>query len=90
MKKQQPIQQRKISPLLDLIDKDTTKTKESNTREEFNSQNPLFGMLNPRGHTAGTTTAFMYGWFWPVFKDTARINGYLKLNQVRALFPRDS
>ncbi len=79
---------KKDKSLLDLIDKDTTKTKESNTREEFNSQNPLFGMLNPRVTQQGQPLpSCMVG--LASFKDTARINGYLKLNQVRALFPRD-
>jgi SecD/SecF fusion protein len=79
---------KKDKSLLDLIEKDTTKTKESSTREEFNSQNPLFGMLNPRVTQQGQPLpSCMVG--LASFKDTARINGYLKLNQVRALFPRD-
>jgi SecD/SecF fusion protein len=74
--------------LLDLIEKDSTKTKENSTREEFNSQNPLFGILNPRVNQQGQPLpSCMVG--LASFKDTAKVNSYLKMNQVRALFPRD-
>ena len=39
---------KKDQSLLDLINKDTTKVAEANTREGFTLQNPLFGILIPR------------------------------------------
>lgn len=74
--------------LLDLIEKDTTGIPEAATREEFNLQNPLFGILNPRVSPQGEPLpSSMVG--MASGKDTARVNNYLRMNQVRALFPRD-
>lgn len=75
--------------LLDLIGKDTTKSVEATkTREEFNLQNPLFGILNPRVTEQGQPLASsMVGLAAGI--DTAEVNAYLKLNQVKSLFPRD-
>jgi SecD/SecF fusion protein len=74
--------------LLDLIEKDTSAASTASTREEFNLQNPLFGVLSPRvsqdGQPLSTSMVGLALW-----KDTARVNRYLKMNQVRALFPRD-
>lgn len=79
---------KKDQTLLDLIKKDTTKTKEASSREEFTLQNPLFGILSPRVNQQGQPLpSCMVG--LASFKDTARVNGYLKMNQVKALFPRD-
>jgi SecD/SecF fusion protein len=73
--------------LLDLIDKDTTKA-EAKTREEFTLQNPLFGLLSPRVTPEGQPLpSSMIG--LASSKDTARVNAMLKMNQVKALFPRD-
>jgi SecD/SecF fusion protein len=74
--------------LLDLIGKDTAKVAEASTREEFNTQNPLFGLLNPRVTAEGQPMpSSMVG--LTAGKDTAKVNGYLKMNQIKALFPRD-
>ncbi len=78
---------KKDQTLLDLIEKDTTST-EATTREQFALQNPLFGVLNPRVTAEGQPLpSSMIG--LAISKDTAKVNSYLKMNQVRALFPRD-
>jgi SecD/SecF fusion protein len=79
---------KKDQTLLDLIEKDTTKTAEASTREEFALQNPLFGYLSPRVSQQGQPLpSCMVG--LASSKDTARVNNLLKMNQVKALFPRD-
>jgi SecD/SecF fusion protein len=74
--------------LLDLIGKDTTTAQEATTREEFAIQNPLFGLLNPRVDAQGQPLrSSMVG--LASLKDTAKVNTLLKMNQIKALFPRD-
>ena len=74
--------------LLDLIGKDTTKVAEATTREQFSLQNPLFGLLNPRVTSDGQPMqSSMIG--LASSKDTAKVNTLLKMNQIKALFPRD-
>ena len=79
---------KKDQSLLDLINKDTTKAAESTTRAGFALQNPLFGLLNPRVNERGQPLpSSMVG--LASLKDTARVNALLKMNQIKALFPRD-
>jgi SecD/SecF fusion protein len=79
---------KKDQTLLDLIDKDTTKAADASSREEFTTQNPLFGLLSPRVNQQGQPLpSCMVG--LASSKDTARIDALLKMNQVKALFPRD-
>ena len=79
---------KKNQSLLDLIEKDTTKVEGASTREEFALQNPLFGLLNPRVNAEGQPEpSSMVG--LASSKDTAKVNSYLKMNQIKALFPRD-
>jgi SecD/SecF fusion protein len=80
---------KKSQSLLDLINKDTTKTAETaNTREDFTLQNPLFGILIPRVTAQGQPLpSCMVG--LASSKDTAKVDSYLKMNQIKALFPRD-
>lgn len=75
--------------LLDLLGQDTAKQAASaGSREEFNLQNPLFGILNPRVDEQGQPLASsMVGLSLGI--DTARVNRFLRMNQVKALFPRD-
>ncbi len=74
--------------LLDLIAGDTTKPAETATREEFNLQNPLFGVLNPRVTEQGEPLqSSMVGLALGI--DTAKVNGYLNMNQIKSIFPRD-
>ena len=70
-----------------LIGQDTAKAAAS-TRAEFNLQNPLFGILNPRVNEQGQPLpSCMVGLAAGI--DTAQVNKYLKMNQIKALFPRD-
>ena len=80
---------KKNQSLLDLINKDTTKTsKTATTREGFNQQNPLFGLLAPRVTNEGQPLpSSMVG--LASSKDTAKVDAMLKMSQVKALFPRD-
>jgi SecD/SecF fusion protein len=79
---------KKDQSLLELIEKDTTQTAKASTREEFTLQNPLFGLLSPRVNQQGQPLpSCMVG--LASSKDTARVNVFLKMNQVKALFPRD-
>jgi len=74
--------------LLDLIDKDTTQQAQAATREEFNLQNPLFGLLNPRVNEQGEPApSCMVGLASGI--DTSRVNSYLSMPRIKALFPRD-
>lgn len=74
--------------LLDLISDDTTSSETDDSRETFNLQNPLFGLLNPRVTNEGQPlSSSMVG--LALSKDTARVNNMLNMNQVKALFPRD-
>lgn len=74
--------------LLDLIRKDTTKAAESQGIEQFTAQNPLFGVLRPHVDQSGQPIqGSLIG--LASFRDTALVNSYLKMNQIRALFPRD-
>lgn len=79
---------KKEQSLLDIIEKDSAKLAEPATREEFALQNPLFGVLSPRVTPEGQPLpSSMVG--LASSKDTAEVNTMLKMNQVRALFPRD-
>jgi len=74
--------------LLDLIGKDTAKTEAPETREEFNVQNPLFGILSPRVNEQGQPLpSSMVGLCEGI--DTARVDRYLAMPRIRSLFPRD-
>lgn len=78
----------KDQSLLDLIEKDTTAAAAPATREEFTLQNPLFGILTPRvTETGEPLQSSMVGLAAGI--DTAKVNRYLSMNQIRALFPRD-
>jgi SecD/SecF fusion protein len=79
---------KKDQSLLDLIEKDTTQAAEATTREEFTLQNPLFGLLSPRVNAEGQPLpSSMIG--LASSKDTAKVNSFLNMNQIKALFPRD-
>jgi SecD/SecF fusion protein len=79
---------KKDNDLLSLINNDTTKTSEAGTRQAFALQNPLFGILSPRVSPDGQPLpSSMIG--LASGKDTARINAIFRMNQIKALFPRD-
>lgn len=75
--------------LLDLIESDTTAAEASpETIEEFRLENPLFAVLYPNTTRDGQVmqgSAVGYAHY----NDTATVNRYLKMNQIRSLFPRD-
>ncbi|MDY0098598.1 MAG: protein translocase subunit SecDF [Bacteroidales bacterium] len=78
----------KDQSLLDLIEKDTAAAAAPATREEFTFQNPLFGILTPRvTETGEPLQSSMVGLAAGI--DTAKVNRYLSMNQIKALFPRD-
>lgn len=79
---------REDQSLLDILAKDTTRPAEAATREEFALQNPLFGVLSPRVTPEGQPLpSSMIG--LASSRDTAEVNNMLKMNQIKALFPRD-
>lgn len=79
---------KKSESLLDIIQKDTTKAAESQNLEQFTTQNPLFGVLRPhvdrQGQPIGGDIVGLSS-----FRDTATVDRYLKMNQIKAIFPRD-
>jgi SecD/SecF fusion protein len=79
---------KKAESLLDIIQKDTAKAAESQNLEQFTQQNPLFGILRPNVNQQGQPApSSMVG--LAAAKDTAKVNSYLKMNQIKAIFPRD-
>ena len=78
---------KKEESLLDIIQKDTTKTAASQNLEQFTQQNPLFGLLHPNERQGQLQQGSLIG--FASFRDTAKVNTYLNMNQIRALFPRD-
>jgi len=79
---------KKDQTLLDLIKKDTTSKEEAKTLEQFTQQNPLFGVLRPNTNQQGQPGGGSLIGF-SSFKDTAAVNRYLSMPQIRAIFPRD-
>lgn len=75
--------------LLELIKKDTSTTSaEAKNLEQFALQNPLFSVLRPHVDQQGQPLpGCVIG--LASFRDTAKVNEYLKMPQIRALFPRD-
>jgi SecD/SecF fusion protein len=74
--------------LIDIVSSDTTAVSEASNLEEFTRQNPLFGLLRPNVSqdgqpVPGSLIGFAAG------KDTSKVNTYLKMNQVKSLFPRE-
>ncbi len=75
--------------LLEEIDKDTTQVEGTdNALAQFNKENPLFAILRPssdqngqllKGAAVGTAHV----------KDTAQVNAYLNLKQVKEILPRN-
>lgn len=74
--------------LLDMVSSDTATASEASTLEEFTRQNPLFGVLRPNvGQDGQPVPGSLVG--FTAGKDTAKVNNYLSMNQVRALLPRE-
>ncbi|HUW92409.1 MAG TPA: protein translocase subunit SecDF [Bacteroidales bacterium] len=74
--------------LLDMVSQDTATASETGTLEAFTRQNPLFGLLRPNVTQDGQPVGGSLVGF-ASFLDTAKVNSLLKMNQVRAIFPRE-
>ena len=74
--------------LLDMVSSDTAAVTEASNLEEFTRLNPLFGLLRPNVTQDGQPVPGSLIGF-AASKDTAKVNAYLMMNQVRALFPRE-
>ena len=71
-----------------MVSSDTAAAAEASSLEEFTRQNPLFGLLRPNVSLEGqpepgSIVGFAAG------KDTARVNSYLAMNQIKSMFPRE-
>jgi SecD/SecF fusion protein len=70
------------------LTKETSDTTVARTLEEFTMQNPLFGLLRPNvsndGQPMGGSVVGLAH-----HRDTAKVNRYLAMNQIRSIFPRD-
>jgi preprotein translocase subunit SecD len=76
-----------LSKANDII-KDSLKTEVASAQEEFNSQNPLLGILKPMVTKSGEPfQSCMIGLVSG--KDTSKVNRYLKREEVQAVFPAD-
>lgn len=77
--------------LTDLIDEDTITdddTAGTASLKEFKLSNPLFGILIPRVNQSGEPIqSCLVG--LTAITDTAKVNSYLKMPVIEALFPRD-
>ena len=74
--------------LLDMVSSDTASAAEASSLEEFTRQNPLFGLLRPNVTPDGQAEPSSIVGF-AAGKDTARVNNYLAMNQIKSLFPRE-
>ena len=74
--------------LLDLVGKEGADTTVANTLEEFTTQNPLFGVLRPNVTAEGQPYPGS-GIGLSHHRDTAKVNRYLGMNQIKSIFPRD-
>ncbi len=74
--------------LLDLIDRDPADLDEDLTPDQMLLDFPLFSILNPM---TGADGRLMGGSVVGIaeYRDTAKVNRYLNMPQVRQLFPRD-
>ncbi len=74
--------------LLDLLDADTLDPDQDLSPEQMMDDFPLFSVLNPSTTPDGQ---LMPGSVIGIadYRDTARVNNYLNMPQVRQLFPRD-
>lgn len=74
--------------LLDMIEADTLAgTGESQDIEQFNLQNPLFAVLYPHIINGQLVAGSIIG--YANYRDTAKVNEFLSMKQIRSGFPRD-
>lgn len=84
----QPTEEAKTNSLIDKLAQDTTQVKDSSKNANVAKNYPLFSVLQPRYSRDGKPlpgAAVGYSHF----KDTSKVNAYLALPQVKALFPRN-
>jgi len=71
--------------LIDQLESDTTALDDQSSLEEFAKNFPLFAVLQPASSAdqlySGPTVGFSH------FRDTAKVNRYLSIPQVKAVFP---
>lgn len=83
-----PVQPEGEQSLLDKVSQDSATVSEASSLEEFTRLNPLFGLLRPnvseQGQPMGSSMIGL-----AAAKDTSKVNSYLKMNQIRAMFPRE-
>ncbi len=72
-----------------LEDLDTTAAGDLTEREKFAKENPLWAVLTPKLNQQNQWVKDA-GIGYTHFKDTAKVNNYLSMPKVRALFPRDA
>ena len=72
--------------LLDIVSSDLSDNSDSLALDKFTRENPLFGLLRPNINTEGQPMPGSLAGF-ASFKDNARINHYMKMPEVNALFP---
>ncbi len=68
--------------LASVLDKNNTKTEEESLAE-FKKENPLFALLNIYGVHQGPAIGMALA------SDTAKVNAYLRMKQVKDVLPRD-
>lgn len=75
--------------LLDLMEEDTVQTTdESQSLDQFRDQNPLFAVLYPNTSRDGQfAPGSVIG--YSHYRDTSKVNSYLKMEQIASIFPRD-
>ena len=73
--------------LLDQLDKDSAAAKTDQTLEEFKQENPLFGILRPASDGQQWFSGPVVG--YSHFRDTARVNEVLAMEQISTIFPSD-
>ena len=74
--------------LLDMIEADTmTETGGAENIEQFNLDNPLFAVLYPHIINGQLVPGSVIG--YSHYRDTAKVNEFLSMKQIRSSFPRD-
>ncbi|MGM0463018.1 MAG: protein translocase subunit SecDF [Bacteroidota bacterium] len=73
--------------LLDILS-DTTEAGEDESRDQWDSQNPLFAVLNPAVTREGEPLpGSVIG--YSHYQDTSKVMDILNMDRIRSLFPRD-
>ena len=78
-----------VESLLDLMEADSSlETEQAQSLDQFKDENPLFAVLYPNTTRDGQfQTSSVIG--YSHYRDTAKVNSFLHLEQIRSIFPRD-